>query len=90
MGDGGRGLPKGANDCRTFLMEKILPAKEREVQIELSSRRSSHVIINLPKSEAGTMFETMVRHMGPAMERKKPKTTERYMCQGSVEKPRAK
>lgn len=31
----------------------------------------------------------MVRHMGPPMDRKTPKTTDRYMCQGCVEKPLA-
>jgi len=36
------------------------------------------------------MFDTIVRHMGPEMERKTPKVTERYMCQGIVAKPLAR
>lgn len=31
----------------------------------------------------------MVRHMGPEMDRKTPRATERYMCQGMVAKPLA-
>lgn len=44
-------------------------------------------IVDLPKSEAGTIFETMVLHMGPPMERKMPRAIDRYMCQGSMAKP---
>lgn len=44
----------------------------------------------LPNSEAGTIFEAMVRHIGPPMERKTPKNIERYMCQGNTAKPLAK
>lgn len=29
----GNSLPKGANDCKTFLIEKILPEKQTEIEV---------------------------------------------------------
>jgi len=43
----------------------------------------------LPVSEEGTIFDTIVRHMGPWMERKTPSTTDMYKCQGRKANPLA-
>lgn len=81
-------LLNGAIDCSTFLIENIFPV------IHQKKNKNTNYIFDLfhwlPNSEAGIIFEAMVRHMGPPMERKTPKATDKYMCQGNTAKPLAK
>lgn len=42
---------------------------------------------NPPKSVAGTMFDTIVRHIGPPTAFKAPAAIAKYKCQGSDASP---
>lgn len=62
-------LPKGANDCTILPIAKSLPVMIYQIII----KKINIYCFFSPVSEAGTMFDTIVRHMGPWMERNTPR-----------------